>query len=365
MARILDFADGFESNVEPPSTNIPAETITFEPGSGLTSTNVQGAIEELASQKEQPGGLASLDGNGKVPVEQIPAIAVTSVHVVADIPARDLLEVEEGDVCKVLDDGNGNQATYIFDGSTWQVMQSDAALAMHAAEKNTHGVSGDIVGTTDIQVVTNKDIDGGAASNTHRLTVPKATKAALDALTRKEATFVYATDQKKAFIDDGSKLVPVGSGSGSGGVNFIQNGDAEEDVVAPFVTYKDAASAVPEDATGGTPAITLEVSDVNPISGTRSFVITKPASNCQGEGASVDFTIDRARLAKLLMAVLDFANSSGFTTGDLALFVINKTTGQKHELGKFDAHGLPSMPKLAMFNSDVADQEYRLALHIT
>ena len=81
------------------------------------------------------------------------------------------------------------------------------------------------------QVLTNKDYDGAAASNTSRITVPKATKATLDALARKEGTIVWATDLKKFFIDDGTVLVEVGSGSGGGGgaINHITNSDAEVD----------------------------------------------------------------------------------------------------------------------------------------
>lgn len=79
--------------------------------------------------------------------------------------------------------------------------------------------------------LTNKDIDGGTASNTSRLTIPKNTLANATALTRKEGTIIYATDQAKPYYDNGSALVAVGSGSGSGsaGYNTIQNTDAETD----------------------------------------------------------------------------------------------------------------------------------------
>lgn len=63
-----------------------------------------------------------------------------------------------------------------------------------------------IVGTDATQVVTNKDIDGGTASNTSRLTVPKASKTALDALTRKQATIVYASDENQLYVDNGTSL---------------------------------------------------------------------------------------------------------------------------------------------------------------
>lgn len=70
----------------------------------------------------------------------------------------------------------------------------------------------------------NKDLDFGTASNSKRLTIPKNTKTNLTALTRKEGSLVYATDEKKAFIDDGTDLVEIGSGgSGQGELNYSAN----------------------------------------------------------------------------------------------------------------------------------------------
>lgn len=85
-------------------------------------------------------------------------------------------------------------------------------LSTHISDTTTHGTTGDIVGTSDAQVLTNKDIDGGTASNTSRLTVPKAAKATLDGLTRKEGTLVYASDENKLYADDGAALVELGAG---------------------------------------------------------------------------------------------------------------------------------------------------------
>ncbi len=74
------------------------------------------------------------------------------------------------------------------------------------------------------------DFDGGTASNTQRITVPKNTKANLDALTRKEGTIVYATDQAKAYVDTGAALIAVGSGGGGSSLNWI------EDALAPVAS---------------------------------------------------------------------------------------------------------------------------------
>ena len=62
------------------------------------------------------------------------------------------------------------------------------------------------------EVLTNKDIDGGTASNTSRISIPKNTTSNLAGLTRKEATLVYDSTSKKLNVDDGSSLKVVGGG---------------------------------------------------------------------------------------------------------------------------------------------------------
>lgn len=87
----------------------------------------------------------------------------------------------------------------------------DSAFQAHIiATTGTHGVSGNIVGTTDAQALSNKDIDGGVASNSRRITLPQDTKVNLDLLNRKAATLVYANDQNLVYVDDGVSLSPIG-----------------------------------------------------------------------------------------------------------------------------------------------------------
>lgn len=69
----------------------------------------------------------------------------------------------------------------------------------------------DFLHPDSVDVLTNKDIDGGTATDASRITIPKQAKAALDALSRKVGTVVYATDENKVYYDNGSALVPVGT----------------------------------------------------------------------------------------------------------------------------------------------------------
>lgn len=74
------------------------------------------------------------------------------------------------------------------------------------------------------QAFTNKDYQGGTASNSNRLTLPNASTSTLSGLTRKQATIVYDTTLNQVFSDDGTNLNPIGSGAGE--KNYIATGSS-------------------------------------------------------------------------------------------------------------------------------------------
>lgn len=100
------------------SLNIDADTLD-----GLDATD----LEEVAN-KGVANGYASLDANAKVPSAQLPALSLSEVYVVADITARDALDVQEGDWAIVTDAGGGQSITYVYDGTDWQEITSDALI---------------------------------------------------------------------------------------------------------------------------------------------------------------------------------------------------------------------------------------------
>lgn len=68
------------------------------------------------------------------------------------------------------------------------------------------------VATQDsMTVLKNKDIDGGTASNTSRITVSKGLKSDLFALDRKQGTILFATDELVLYYDNGTSLIPLGA----------------------------------------------------------------------------------------------------------------------------------------------------------
>lgn len=99
-----------------------------------------GAIPE--TQKGVPDGVAALGSDGKIVTAQLPALAITSVSVVATNAARDALTVQSGDVAIV----TGTGETFIYDGSVWQELKTTEAHVHSAADIT----SGDL-GTARIQ----------------------------------------------------------------------------------------------------------------------------------------------------------------------------------------------------------------------
>lgn len=65
-------------------------------------------------------GVATLDAGGMVPLSQLPTIPPAgTVTVCADIPCRDALTPNVGDIVKVLDRGDGSPETYVWDGKSF------------------------------------------------------------------------------------------------------------------------------------------------------------------------------------------------------------------------------------------------------
>lgn len=138
------------------------------------------------------------------------------------------------------------------------------------------------------ETLTNKDIDGGTASNARRLTLPKDTLANLLLLARKVGTLLFATDQAKPFFDNGATLVGLGGAGGGSALRWYLSEDADspEEVIenkyralkygAALTQYAYADVKVPESYTAGDP-IAMKIAAYSP-STTGNFLLTSVAT---------------------------------------------------------------------------------------
>jgi hypothetical protein len=132
------------------------------------------------------------------------------------------------------------------------------------------------------------------------------------------------------------RLDPEPSGEGGQGLNynfrsssdhapnFIENGFAIEDV-AGWAAYADAAGTTPVDGTGGAPTTTVTRTTTAPLIGDASILLTKPASNTQGEGISYDFSIDNAYATDQNRMVISLLYDTAAVTGVYGVYLYDVT----------------------------------------
>ena len=154
--------------------------------------------------------------------------------------------------------------------------------------------------------------------------------------------------------------------SSSAGINYIVGGNAESGL-SSFVTYADAAGALPVDGTGGSPNVTFAVSSSSPLRGLNSFLFTKDAANRQGQGASYAFTLDSADKNQVLNVSFDYEISSGtFASGDLTVYLYDVTNAQVIQPAGYTIQSLSSGitgRHLAQFQTTTSTS-YRLIFHV-
>lgn len=178
----------------------------------------------------------------------------------------------------------------------------------------------------------------------------------------------------QALKTDGAGTLSWGTaGSGSGGVNYIDNPDAETNTTG-WATYADAAGTSPVNGTGGSATTTWTRTTSSPLRGTGSFLLTKDAANRQGEGASYDFTIAAADKAKVLQISFSYIVGSGtFTAGtsstdsDVTVWIYDVTNSRLIQPSTYkflsNSTSIASLFE-ATFQTASDSTSYRLILHV-
>lgn len=172
-----------------------------------------------------------------------------------------------------------------------------------------------------------------------------------------------------------SKVLQVDQASGvSSTPNYWKSGDAEVTLTG-VSAYADAASAKPVDCSGGSPAISIGRSETTPMYDKQSWLITKPASNVQGQGVAFEFDVDNGIAAVEMMDLMfeyivgsgTFAAGSDTTNSDLMVYLYDVTAGQLIEpRGGSKLYTSSTTLKgdyRGWFQSTLGSKKYRVCLH--
>jgi hypothetical protein len=156
--------------------------------------------------------------------------------------------------------------------------------------------NGTILSTTAAAIITNKDYDGGTASDNLRMTLPKNTTGNLNALTRKEGTVVYDTTTDTVKFDNGSNLVELASAT------TVQ--DAVGDVSNLSISASVGASALTInllDKSGSTPSVGSPVNI-----GFRSSTLTTGTYAVRSATAAVSLVVSSGSTLGQISATADY-----------------------------------------------------------
>jgi len=107
--------------------------------------------------------------------------------------------------------------------------------------------------------------------------------------------------------------------------NYIKHIDGNS--IGNWVVYNDGG-ATPTDGVGGTPTLTFASSANTSMRGSNNFLLTKSASNQQGQGISYLCNISPADRGKVLRFNFEYlVTSSNYSSGDLTVWFYDVTNG--------------------------------------
>lgn len=163
----------------------------------------------------------------------------------------------------------------------------------------------------------------------------------------------------QADITDARQFLNLGGGTGG-----VTNYASTFETVA-WAVYNDSAAA-PVDGTGGSATVTMASTTTNPLRGGTAMLFTKPASNVQGQGASFDFTIDRADKGNMVSVSFDYEPASAYTDDSLAVYIYDVTNATIIQPTPYLVKQSLNFPGrfVCVFQANYNSTSYRLILHI-
>jgi hypothetical protein len=148
-------------------------------------------------------------------------------------------------------------------------------------------------------------------------------------------------------------------------INYVAAKDGS--TTTGWATYANTAGVAPVTGTGGSPTVTFVSSSVTPLVGTSSFLLTKGASNLQGNGASYDFAIDSAFQAKAMTLSFLYSVASGtYASGDVTMWLYDKTNSVLIQPSASTLNNvLGAAQQKCEFQTNSNSTSYRLIFHVS